>query len=166
MALRPPEPLAEHHDLSHFSSGKPALDNWLRRFALSNQQKSFSAVIVISDGDRVVGYYALAPTALASTLFPRSVRTGQPPTPLPCILLGQIAVDSSWAGQGIGSGLLLHAYARAVDAAALIGGRVLLVNAIDDDAFAFWRRRSFLPIKDSTNTLYRPIADVALSLRR
>ena len=101
MALRPPEPLTAQHDLSHFSSGKPGLDNWLRQRALSNQQRGFSSVVVICDGTRVIGYYALAPTALTPTLFPRSVRTGQPPTPLPCILLGQMAVDSAWAGRGI-----------------------------------------------------------------
>jgi GNAT superfamily N-acetyltransferase len=164
MPLSAPQPLTERHDLSEFSSGKPALDNWLRQRALSNQQKSFSAVVVVCDGDRVVGYYALAPTALTPSSLPRSARTGQPPNPLPCILLGQIAVDVSWAGQGVGMGLLRHAYGRAISAARLVGGRVLLVNAVDDEAYAFWRRRDFLPIKDDPNVLYRPIADVARAI--
>lgn len=164
MPLSAPEELTVRHDLSQFSSGKPALDNWLRQRALSNQQKGFSAVIVVCDGDRVAGYYALAPTALTPSSLPRSVRTGQPPNPLPCILLGQIAVDRSWAGQGIGMGLLRDAYVRAISAARLIGGRILLVNAVDDEAQAFWRRRGFLPIKDDPNVLYRPITDIARSI--
>ncbi|HXC54242.1 MAG TPA: GNAT family N-acetyltransferase [Rhizomicrobium sp.] len=166
MPLSAPEPLTERHDLSSFSSGKPALDNWLKQRALSNQQKSFSAVVVVCDGARVVGYYALAPAALSPASFPRSVRTGQPPNPQPCILLGQMAVDSFWSDQGIGMSLLRHAYGRAVDAAMLIGGRVLLVNAVDDEAYAFWQRRGFLPTRDSVNTLYLPISDVARTIGR
>ncbi len=61
-------------------------------------------------------------------------------------------------------GLLKHAYARAVSAANLVGGRALLVNAVDDGAAAFWGRRGFLPIKNNPYILYRPIADIARSV--
>ena len=47
----------------------------------------------------------------------------------------------------------------------LIGGRALIVNAIDDEAAGFWRRRGFLPSKDDALVLFRSIADIAASLR-
>ncbi|MCW8309199.1 hypothetical protein AruPA_19380 [Acidiphilium sp. PA] len=46
---------------------------------------------------RIVGYYGLAPTAIVSSTLPRAIRTGQPPDPVPCILLGQLATDHAWA---------------------------------------------------------------------
>lgn len=64
----------------------------------------------------------------------------------------------------IGTGLLKHALQRCVEAAALVGGRALLVNAIDDDAAAFWRRRGFEPTRDDPLILLRSIADIAASL--
>lgn len=166
MTLSAPEPLAAEHDVSEFSCGKPTLDHWLKTRALSNQQKGFTAVLVVHDAGRVVGYYGLAPTAVVPAILPRSIRTGQPPDPIPCLLLGQLATDTAWAGRGIGTGLVKHALQRCVQAAALVGGRALMVNAIDDEAARFWRRRGFMPSRDDPLVLFRSIADIAASLRQ
>lgn len=83
---------------------------------------------------------------------------------MPCLLLGQLATDAAWAGRGIGTGLVKHVLQRCALAAALIGGRALMVNAIDDDAAHFWRRRGFLPSKDDPLVLFRSIGDIAASL--
>jgi GNAT superfamily N-acetyltransferase len=164
MALSFPEPLTAEHDVSQFSCGKPALDHWLKTRGLSNQQKGFTAVLVVHDAGRVIGYYGLAPTAVAPGTLPRSIRTGQPPDPVPCLLLGQLATDLSWAGKGIGTGLVKHALERCVTAATLVGGRALMVNAIDEEAAGFWRRRGFIPSKDDPFILYRSIGDIAASI--
>lgn len=164
MAISGPEPLTAAHDTSGFSCGKVSLDRWLQTRALSNQQKGFTAVMVVHDGGRVIGYYGLAPTSIVPLQLPRSIRTGQPPDPVPCLLLGQLATDQSWAGKGIGSGLLKHALERCVTASGLIGGRALVVNAVDDGAAAFWRRWGFLPSKEDPLTLFRSIPDIAASI--
>lgn len=120
--------------------------------------------MVVHEARRVVGYYGLAPTAIVPSVLPRAIRTGQPPDPVPCLLLGQLATDISWAGHGIGTGLIKHALERCVTAAALVGGRALLVNAVDAEAAAFWRRRGFVPSKDEPLVLFRSIAAIAASL--
>ncbi|MBP1847845.1 GNAT superfamily N-acetyltransferase [Rhizobium petrolearium] len=164
MALSAPELLTAAHDVSEFSCGKPTLDHWLKTRALSNQQKGFTAVLVVHEAGRVVGYYGLAPTAVVPSVLPRSIRTGQPPDPVPCLLLGQLATDTGWAGRGIGTGLVKHALQRCVQAANLVGGRALMVNAVDDEAARFWKRRGFLPSKDDPLVLLRSVADIAASL--
>lgn len=163
MSLSAPEPLAPSHDVTRFTCGHASLDHWLKTRALSNQQKGFTAVMVVHEGGRVVGYYGLAPTAVVPSALPRTIRTGQPPDPVPCLLLGQLATDLQWAGRGIGTGLLKHALSRCVDASTLIGGRALMVNAIDDDAAQFWNRRGFIVSKDDPHVLFRSIADIAAS---
>jgi GNAT superfamily N-acetyltransferase len=80
-------------------------------------------------------------------------------------LLGQLATDEAWAGRGVGTGLLRHALVRCVAGARLIGGRALVVNAIDEQAAEFWRRRGFLPSKDDPLTLFRSLPDIAASLQ-
>jgi predicted N-acetyltransferase YhbS len=150
--------------VSRFSCGKPALDNWLKTRALSNQQKGFTVVMVVADDNHVVGYYGLTPTGVVPSVMPRSIRTGQPPNPVPCILLGQLATDTAFVGRGIGAALLQHALIRSVAGAQLIGGRALVVNAIDDEAAQYWRRRGFLPSKDDPLILFRSLSDIAASL--
>lgn len=164
MPLSAPEPLNTTHDVSEFSCGKPALDHWLKTRALSNQEKGFTVVMVVHDAGRVVGYYGLAPTAVVPTTLPRSIKTGQPPNPVPCLLLGQLATDTGCAGKGIGTSLLRHALIRCVQGARLIGGRALMVNAIDPEAASFWQRRGFLASKDDPLVLFRSIADIAASV--
>jgi GNAT superfamily N-acetyltransferase len=165
LAISGPELLTAAHDLDAFSCGKPSLDRWLKTRALSNQEKGFTAVLVVREANPVIGYYGLAPTAIVPSHLPRSIRTGQPPDPVPCLLLGQLATDQNWIGKGIGTGLLKHALQRCVTAAGLIGGRALIVNAVDVEAAAFWWQHGFVPSKDDPLILFRSIADIAASLR-
>lgn len=164
MSISAPEPLTATHDVSQFTCGKPTLDHWLKTRALSNQERGFTAILVVHEAGRVVGYYGLAPTAVIPSVLPRSIRTGQPPDPVPCLLLGQLATHISWADRGIGTGLLKHAFDCCVTAAALVGGRALIVNAVDAEAAEFWHRRGFIPSKDDPQVLFRPIAQIAASL--
>lgn len=159
--ISPPELLNAAHEVTAFSCGKPALDDWLRNHALSNQAKGFTRVIVVCEGKRVVGFYGLAPTAVHPPVLSRRLRTGRPPDPVPCILFGQLAVDQGMRGKGLGSALLRHALERCVAAADAIGGRAVIVRAIDAVAEAFWTGCGFTPSRDVPSTLFRSLEDIA-----
>ena len=159
--ITPPEPLRVDHDLLAFDCGKPALNEWLRTYALSNQAKGFTRVMVVCHDLRIVGFYGLAPTAVPPAILSRAVRTGRPPDPVPCILLGQLAVDRIYGGKGIGSALLRHALERCVMASESIGGRAVIVRAIDRDAEAFWKSCGFIPALSDSSVLFRSMADIA-----
>lgn len=174
MALSHPESLTADHDVSSFSCGNPGLDDWLKTRALSNQEKGFSAVIVVHEAGRVVGYYGSAPTAVlpAADMHPiridqlRSAREAALANQLPvaCLLLGQLATDTSWINQGISTALLTHALQRCALGARLTGAPAVVVKAPDDAAKAFWTRRGFLPSKDDPLVLFRSILDISASL--
>lgn len=165
MTLTPPELLGPEHDLSGFDCGKPALNDWLRNHAFANQAKGFTRVMVVCDGERVIGFYGLAPTAVPPPLLSRKVRTGRPPDPVPCILFGQLAVDQPHAGQGVGSALLCHALERCVTGAEAIGGRAVIVRAIDKEAEAYWQSCGFTPSSSDPSILFCAIDDIAAWLR-
>lgn len=160
------EPIDAEHILEDFDCGKPPLDVWLKQRALSNHQKGFTSVIVAQEKQHVIGYYGLAPTAVVSNLLPRSIRTGQPPDPLPCVLLGRLAVDATAKGQGLGTALLLHALRRSVKAAELIGGRAILVTAIDEDAAAYWKSRGFHPTQEDALMFFMGMSEVDMTLKK
>lgn len=164
MTVSPPEMLRAAHDLSGFDCGKPALNDWLQTYALINHRKGFTRVVVVCDAGRVVGFYGVAPTAVPPASLPRGVRTGRPPDPVPCILLGQMAVDQGWTKRGVGSALLRDALARCVAAADAIGGRAVIVRAIDSDAARYWQSNGFNPTKDDPSILFRSIEGIAAAL--
>ncbi len=162
----PPEPLTADHDLADFDCGKPALNEWLRTYALTNQTRGFTRVMVVCHGRRVIGFYGLAPTAAPPPLLSRKLRTGRPPDPIPCLLLGQLAVDKDFAGKGLGSAMIAHALERCVTAAQTIGGRAVIVRAIDREAEAYWKTCGFTPSHVDPSTLFRSLDDIAASLAR
>jgi GNAT superfamily N-acetyltransferase len=164
LSLSAPELLTAQHVTTEFSCGQPTLDAWLKTRALRNQEHGFTRVLVVHDSLKIAAYYGLAPTAWIAADIPRAIRTGQSPDPVPCLLLAQLAVDLRHHGRGIGSGLLSDALRRCLTGASEIGGRAVVVRAIDGAAAAFYQHYGFTPSKASPLVLFRSISDVAASL--
>ncbi len=58
--LRPVQRLSADDDLSTFDCGVTSLNEWLARFALSDQRARSSATYLLKRGSRVIGFYTLA----------------------------------------------------------------------------------------------------------
>ena len=142
-----PEPLADSHDVSRFSSGVPGLDAWLKGNARQNEARGGARTHVACDGNRVVGFYSLAASAVERRRVPSRVGRSMP-EPVLVILLGQIAVDTHYQGRGLGSDLLVEAAKRALSAAAVIGVRAIIVQALDERAKSFCVRFGFRPFSE------------------
>jgi GNAT superfamily N-acetyltransferase len=67
-----------------------------------------------------------------------------PAHPIGVILLARVAVDRSLQGQGYGRALMADAAVRTLQAADLVGARVMLVHARDDPAASFYERLGFI----------------------
>ena len=156
------ETLADH-DLSEFSSGNDDLDDWLRRHARTATGQGTRTYVVVDEDGRVVGYFALAPHLLARDDAPPRLARGAPQQ-IPSILLAKLALDSAVQGQGLGAELLVHALGTVLDAARRAGGRVVLVDAIDDDARAFYEHHDFQPIPDQPRRLVMKLSTAAKAL--
>lgn len=163
--LRPVERLAPAHDPSTFDSGAPALDDWLRRFARSDQPAGASVTYVLCRGTRVVGFYSVAPSSVDPADTPPRVRRGQPRRPVPVLLLARLAVDRGEQRRGLGADLLRDALLRMLSAADTVGGRAVFVQAKDEQAVRFYRRFGFEPAPENPRYLFRLMKDVRASLR-
>jgi len=142
-AFSAPEKLAAGHDLSDFDSGVAALDDWLRRRAAQNEVAGASRTYIVRSGKKVAGYYSLAVGAVAHENIPGHVKRNMP-DPVPVMILGRLAVDKSFQGQGLGAGLLRDAVLRTLQAAEIAGIRALLVHAISVEAKRFYERYGFI----------------------
>jgi len=126
--------------LDSFLCGEASLDDWLRRRALANQMSGASRTFVVCDEQRqVMGYYALAASAVSQTAATGHVRRGMP-DPIPVLILGRLAVHSRAQGIQLGASLLRDAVSRASAVAEHAGVRALLVHALNDNAKAFYLR--------------------------
>jgi GNAT superfamily N-acetyltransferase len=161
--LTPPEKLRDDHDLSRFQCGEPALDDWLRRRALHNEESGASRTYVVRTGLRVVAYYALAVGAVAHASTPGRVRRNMP-DPVPVMIIGRLAVDQEFHGRGLGQGLLRDALLRTLQAADIAGIRAILVHAISSDAQRFYERHGFLRSPIDPLMLMITLADVGREL--
>lgn len=132
-----PEPLALHHIASGFDSGVETLDAWLKRRAMANQVSGASRTFVVCEENRVVGYYALASSAIAPAAAPGHFRRNMPDL-IPVVVLGRLAVARTHHGKGLGRALFQDAALRVINAANTIGIRGLIVHAISEEAKRFY----------------------------
>jgi len=152
VTLSTPIPLADHHELTEFSSGVPELDDWLRRRARANQAAGASRTFVACEGNCVIAYYALASGAVKQPEAPGRFRRNMP-NPIPVAVLGRLAIDQHYQGRGIGRALVRDAGLRLLNAAEILGIRSVLVHAISNDARAFYEAVGFLPSPSDPMTL-------------
>ena len=137
MTITAPIPLDDRHVFESFNCGEPALDQWLKRRARANAKVGASRIYVVCDGPQVVGYYALAAGAVEIAAAPGRFRRNMP-DPIPVVVLGRLAVDHSQHGKGLGRALFRDGGLRVLQAADIIGVRGVLVDAISEDAKAFY----------------------------
>lgn len=163
MIIGAPEKLLAGHDLADFDSGEPALDAWVRRRALANEESGSSRTYVVCMGKRVVGYYSLAVGAVAHVGAPGRVKRNMP-DPVPAMVLGRLAVDKDFQGRGIGSGLLRDAVLRTVQAAEIAGIRAILVHALSDAAKRFYQRHGFIASPIDPMTVMITVAEAVKTL--
>jgi GNAT superfamily N-acetyltransferase len=121
------------------------LDQWLKRYALTNHRSGAARVFVSAvDEDRVAGYYCLSTASASRVTLPERVAKAMPEL-VPLILLGRLAVDQEHQGGGLGAGLLRDAMQRALLIAENIGVRALITHAANDTAAKFYARFGFVP---------------------
>ena len=139
------EGLERSHAIDAFDCGREALNRFLIRYALQNQQAGASQTYVALVDQELVGYYSLVVGQVECNDAPERLTKGLARHPVPIMLLARLAVSISRQGKGIGSGLLKDAMMRTLQAADIAGIRAFAVHAKDDEAKAFYKHFDFVP---------------------
>jgi len=168
--LRRPAPIdLGRHKREPFVSGEPRLDQWLTTYAGQSRRRDTAAVWVIADRDDVVvAYVSLSMTGIDLAAAPARLRKGAP-DPIPALLLGRLAVDERFVGLGLGTELVKHALATAVEVNTKVACRAVVVTALDQGVRSWWERFGFAPLEPEDPEgldLYLMTHDVEATLRR
>lgn len=157
------EPLGDH-DLEGFDCGNEELSDWLKQHAANaTKQGTRTYVLIAEETSSVVGYFSIAPHLLERDEAPKKIGRGAPKR-IPAVLLAKFAIDRTEQSKGLGSEFLIRALERIVEAARTGGGKVLVVDAIDDAAASFYEHHDFEPIPENPRRLVRKLSSVAAAL--
>lgn len=157
------ELLQPHHDRTKFSCGVEPLDHYFRQQAGQDQRKRVATPYVLIDTatNEIAGYYTLSSHTVVGPSLTESARKGLPRYPLlPAILIGRLAVDIRYRGQGLGRRLVYDALSRCLVISKTLGALLIIVDAKDDGACSFYEHVGFLRLLDNEYRLYVPMASV------
>lgn len=141
------EPLSPQHDRRSFDCGNDDLNRYFHQQVSQDERRLVTRcyVAVEQATEVVVGYYTLSATGVGFTDLSSEQARGLPRYPLvPGLLLGRLAVSRAWQGRGLGEALVWNAVRRGLEAN--VGAAVVLVEAIDAQAAAFYRHIGFEPL--------------------
>jgi len=146
-----------------FSCGKQMLDNYLHTQASQDVKRKLCVVFVLAEDDAIKGYYTLSNASVPAEFMPEAIKKKMPGSykSLPVTLLGRLAVDIKFKGQGLGSILLLDALKRSFAVAGeSLGSIGVVVDPLDEGAVAFYQKFGFILLPDS-GKMFLPMADIA-----
>ena len=126
-----------------------------------------SRVNVICDvsSGRVAGFVTLSAAQIERSFLPRPLQRNRP-DPVPATLLGQLAVDRTFQGQGHAASLLVFALRTALVASATVGSMGVLTHPLDDSLRGFYERWGFreLPF-DPRHGMFLRMIEIRTSFR-
>lgn len=146
-------------DRSAFTSGNEKIDHYFRAVVSQDVKRDYAAcyVLVEANSDRLAGFYTLSASNIPLTEIPSDIARRLPRYPtVPAVLIGWMARDETFDGQGVGAMLLYDAIARI--GASPVGAHVIFAHAIDDAAAAFYRKHLFTPFMSKPMSLFLPLA--------
>jgi len=164
--FQPIEPLSAKHDKlrAAFSCGVEPPDRYLKQQASQDARKRVAVpYVLVSADNRIAGYYTLSATHIVGDDLPPDLlkQFKLPRYPFfGATLLGRLARDLSFKGQGIGELLLADALKVALAISRKISSVGVLVDAKDDHARRFYSEFGFIAFNEQNNRLLMRMEDI------
>ena len=159
------EPLdASRHDRAAFACEEEPLTKYIKERARHEVAKKVAAVYILThDGKTIAGYYTLSQYSIDAAEIPEelSKKLRFPKYKmLPATLLGRLARDSKFKGQGLGELLLMSALKLALDHSQNIASSAVVVDAKNEKAARFYESFGFLSLPGHAGRLFLPMQTV------
>lgn len=153
---------SENHKVENFSCGYESLDKYIKSYAEINANRGLGRtfVAVEENNKEIKGYYTLTATEIVKEKLPKKQTRGLPNYPIAAILLARLAIDKTAQGKKLGEYLLFNAFSRVLSASYDFGIRIIIVDAIDEQAKNFYLKYGFTAFDDNPLKLFLPLKTV------
>src|SRR5260370_30404433 len=163
------ELLADRHNRTDFSCGNASLDRYLKEQAGQDLRRACATPFVLAPkrgNTSILGYYTLSSYGIDVGELTPDMAKKLPRYPLiPATLLGRLAVDRRYQGQGIGEFLLMDGLHRALVQSFEIAAAAVVVDCIDGGAANFYQNFGFVAFPSIAGRLFLPMKAVAALFR-
>ncbi len=140
--------LNSSHKKNLFACEEPSLETYLRKQAGQDVKRQVAVCFILEGEDNTIkGYYTLSADSVDRTLIPEHLQKKLTYKNLPVTLLGRLARDANYKGQGIGELLLADALKRAYQASSSIGACAVVTDPINEKARAFYEAFGFISLE-------------------
>lgn len=146
-------------DVDTFNCATTPLDEYIRRYASQDARKNVARVFVATPEDqpeRPAGFFTLSAGSVNCSELPPALARKLPRYPVPVALIGRLAVDRLFQGQGLGAILLADACHKVAQASAVLAVAGIVVDAKDQTAAAFYRHFGFTPLPGRPDRFWLP----------
>jgi hypothetical protein len=146
------ELLDKRHNRSVFDCGNETLNKYLKNQASQDVKRKLSACFVLSEKETniIKGYYTLSNNTIQLSSLPEEIKRKLAAyDSVPATLLGRLAIDKKYQGEGWGKILLIDALRRSFTISNQIGSFAVIVDPIDEQAELFYAKYDFIKLPDS-----------------
>lgn len=161
------KPIDNSVNRDNFDCGVPELNDYLKKYAKQNHQKGIAKTFVAIPEDgkpNVAGYYSVSMSEIQRESMPKSYGKGLPRYPVPAMRMGKLAVDSSMQGRKLGEALLMECLRRAIRLSQDVGIFAVVVDALNQEAKAFYSRYGFIALQSNSLSLFIPLKTVSKAM--
>ncbi len=131
------------HDRAEFDCGVARLNNYLKLSARKQQKDDMTRVyVVVTEGSaRILGYHSVNLGMMNVDELKRRPRGAPDHGEVPVLFLGQVAVDKTAQGIGIGGILMHHVFEKACMVSDMAGCHAIILDVIPDGGEESFARR-------------------------
>lgn len=155
--------LSSDFDVSNFSCGFHQLDFYLKKYAKLNQDINVGQTYILhsENSNQVIGYYTISAANVTKTDLPVIERITKelPRYPIPCILIGKLAVDKKFTKQGLGKILLTDALKRVKFLSNELGCFAIIVDSLEHSS-SFYEKYGFIQFVNRPLSYFLPIKTI------
>jgi len=152
-------PLDAAVDVDAFRCGEPQRNAYICRYASQDIRRGLTRVFAATPEQapqRLAGFFSLSAGSVSAAALPDAMRRKLPHYPMPVALLGRLAVDEGFQGQGLGAVLLADACLKVAQASAVLAVAGLVVDAKSEMAAAFYKHFGFVALPGDSGRLLLP----------
>lgn len=140
--------LDSSHKKASFSCEEQSLTDYLRKQAGQDAKRRVALCFVHSDPKGTIkGYYTLSSDSIDRAILPEELKKKMPYKNLPVTLLGRLARDLQFKGEGVGELLLADALKRAFQASSEVASFAVVTDPINEKVRNFYESFGFISLE-------------------